>query len=114
MIFDFAIVGCDTMGSMLAERLSADGHSGLLLDRRPPAMGSTAASTAQLMWAIDVPLCRLADDLGEAEAGRRAALVSDGGFEVDPVRLAHGLLREPKATVPSPLSTGCHGAQRRP
>ena len=162
---DIAIIGAGIMGSILAERLTAAGHSVALLDRRPPGLGSTAASTAQLMWAMDVPLCRLARDLGSGEAGRRwgrvyravlglaqridtlgiacdrrdrptlylagreldasglqaeaelhrqfdlpsvylppeaagerfgivprAALVSEGGFEVDPVKLAHGLL----------------------
>lgn len=164
-IRDIAIIGAGVMGSILAERLSADGHSIVQLDRRPPGMGSTAASTAELMWAMDVPLCRLAADIGADEAGRRwrrvysevrrlagridalgidcerrerptlylagdeldadglreelsfhcrfglpsefldadvvqhrfgiaprAALVSSGGFEVDPVRLTHGLL----------------------
>lgn len=162
---DIAIIGAGIMGSILAERLSADGHSIVLLDRRPPGLGSTAASTAELMWAMDVPLCELAGDLGAEEAGRRwrrvyrevrrladridelgigcdrrdrptlylagheldaeglqaeaalhrrfelpsvflgaeavgqrfgivprASLVSEGGFEVDPVKLAHGML----------------------
>ena len=162
---DIAIIGAGIMGSVLAERLSAQGLSVVLLDRRPPGMGSTAASTAQLMWAMDVPLCKLAAQIGEDAAARRwkrvyravrelaeridglgidcarhdrptvylagqeldeeglkqeaalhrkyglptqfldsdavghrfgitprAALVSDGGFEVDPVRLTHGLL----------------------
>jgi glycine/D-amino acid oxidase-like deaminating enzyme len=162
---DVAIIGAGIMGAVLAERLSADGHSVVLLDRREPGSGSTAASTAQLMWAMDVPLCELADKIGAGEAARRwrrvyqavcnlaaridelgidcarldrptiyfagdsldeqglrreaemhqahrlpslyldaqatahrfgiaprASIVSDGGFEVDPVMLAHGLL----------------------
>ncbi|MBV1691815.1 FAD-binding oxidoreductase [Novosphingobium sp. G106] len=153
------------MGSILAERFSAEGHSVVVLDRRPSGMGSTAASTAESMWAMDVPMSTLAADIGEAEAARRwtrvyhavrgladridalgidcarldrptvylaggqldadglrreaafherhglpsafldgdavarrfgirprAAIVSDGGFEVDPVQLAHGML----------------------
>jgi len=167
---DVAVIGAGVMGSILAERLSADGHSVLLLDRRSPGMGSTAASTAELMWAMDVPLSTLAADIGEAEAARRwtrvyravrslaeridrlgidcarverptvylagdlldasglrieaalhachglpseylnedavarrfgirprAAIVSEGGFEVDPVRLAHGMLEIARA-----------------
>lgn len=162
---DIAIIGAGIMGSVLAERLSSQGLSVVLLDRRPPGMGSTAASTAELMWAMDVPLCTLAAQIGEEAAARRwkrvyrtvrglaeridvlgidcgrrdrptlylagqeldedglrqeaalhrkhglptqflasdtvnrrfgitprSALISDGGFEVDPVRLAHGLL----------------------
>lgn len=162
---DIAIIGAGIMGSILAERLSAQGRSVVMLDRRLPGLGSTAASTAELMWAMDVPLCKLALQIGEHEAARRwkrvyravrglagridalgincarrdrptvylagqeldeeglkleaalhrkhglptqfldsnavgrrfgitprSALVSEGGFEVDPVRLAHGLL----------------------
>ncbi len=68
---DVAIIGAGIMGAILAERLSAEGHKVALLDRRPPAHGSTAASTAQIMWAMDVPLRDLALSIGEAEARRR-------------------------------------------
>lgn len=68
---DIAIVGAGVMGSMLAERLAGMGNSVLLLDRRPPAHGSTAASTALVMWAADVPLTHLARSIGEDEAARR-------------------------------------------
>ena len=68
---DLAIVGAGVMGAMLAERLASDGREVLLLDRRPPAHGSTAASTALVMWAADVPLTHLAARLGAAEAARR-------------------------------------------
>lgn len=68
---DIAIIGSGVMGAMLAERLSADGREVVLLDRRPPAHGSTAASTALVMWGADVPLTHLARTLGEGEAGRR-------------------------------------------
>lgn len=68
---DVAIVGAGMMGAMLAERLASTGKRVLLLDRRPPAHGSTAASTALVMWGADVPLTHLARSLGEAEAARR-------------------------------------------
>ncbi|WEK00561.1 MAG: FAD-binding oxidoreductase [Candidatus Sphingomonas phytovorans] len=68
---DIAIVGAGVMGAMLGERLSGEGRRVLLLDRRPPAHGSTAASTALVMWAADVPLTRLAGTIGMAEAARR-------------------------------------------
>jgi glycine/D-amino acid oxidase-like deaminating enzyme len=67
---DVAIIGAGVMGAVLAERLTADGHRVALLDRRPPAHGSTAASTAQIMWAMDLPMRELAARLGEAEARR--------------------------------------------
>lgn len=68
---DIAIIGAGIMGATLAEQLSADGREVLLLDRRPPAHGSTAASTAEVMWAMDVPLRDLAAQIGEDEAVRR-------------------------------------------
>lgn len=68
---DVVIVGAGIMGATLAERLTADGHDVALLDRRPPATGSTAASTAHVMWAADLPLLKLAAQLGEADAMRR-------------------------------------------
>jgi glycine/D-amino acid oxidase-like deaminating enzyme len=59
------------MGAMLAERLTAAGRSVALVDRRPPARGSTAASTALVMWAADTPVTALAETWGAAEANRR-------------------------------------------
>ncbi|MBR0553267.1 NAD(P)/FAD-dependent oxidoreductase [Stakelama marina] len=70
-IVDIAIVGAGVMGAMLAERLSERGRSVALVDRRPPAAGSTAASTALILWAMDVPLTHLAAEIGEREAARR-------------------------------------------
>ena len=70
-ICDVAIIGSGVMGALVAERISAAGRSVVLLDRRPSGSGSTAASTAQVMWAIDVPMMHLADRIGEGEAARR-------------------------------------------
>jgi glycine/D-amino acid oxidase-like deaminating enzyme len=68
---DIAIIGAGVMGTMLAERLTAQGRQVVLFDRRPPAQGSTAASTALVMWGSDVPLTHLAKTIGAAEAARR-------------------------------------------
>lgn len=68
---DIAIIGAGVMGAMLADRLSAGGRTVALVDRRPPGHGSTAASTALVMWAMDVPLIHLAERIGMAEAARR-------------------------------------------
>ncbi|WP_207081053.1 FAD-binding oxidoreductase [Novosphingobium sp. KA1] len=68
---DVAILGSGIMGSILADRLAASGRSVAICDRRVPGTGSTAASTAQLMWAMDVPLAVLSERLGEKEAARR-------------------------------------------
>lgn len=68
---DVAIVGGGVMGAMLAERLSAAGKSVAVVDRRPPADGSTAASTALVLWEMDVPLTHLARTIGEDAAVAR-------------------------------------------
>ncbi len=68
---DIAILGGGIMGAILADRLTAQGRTVAVIDRRAPGTGSTAASTAQLMWAMDVPLTMLAERLGEREAARR-------------------------------------------
>ncbi len=68
---DVAIIGSGVMGAIVGERLSADGHDVAFLDRRPPAHGSTAASTAQVMWGMDLPLRDLAARIGFEQAARR-------------------------------------------
>lgn len=68
---DIAILGSGIMGAILAERLADGTRSIGLFDRRPPGCGSTAASTAEVMWAMDVPLLHLSARLGEAQAARR-------------------------------------------
>jgi len=50
---DVAIVGAGISGALMAHELSRD-HEGAVLDRRPPMMGSTVASTALLQWEIDL------------------------------------------------------------
>lgn len=67
---EVAIVGAGIMGAMLAERLTRDGRQVALIDRRPAAQGSTAASTALVFWAADVPLIQLASRIGEKNAAR--------------------------------------------
>lgn len=74
---DVAVIGAGITGSIVAERLTADGHSVVLLDRRAPGSGSTAASTAQIMWAMDVPLSTLSARIGKPEAARRWRRVHD-------------------------------------
>lgn len=68
---DVAIIGAGIMGAMLAERLTAAGKSVALLDRRTPASGSTSASTALVLWEMDVPFTHLARTIGEAAAVAR-------------------------------------------
>jgi glycine/D-amino acid oxidase-like deaminating enzyme len=71
---DVAVVGAGISGAFVANELSKD-HVVAVLDRRPPLMGSTLASTALLQWEIDLPLTALAEKIGPAKA-RRAYLRS--------------------------------------
>lgn len=66
---DIAIVGAGISGAFMARELARD-HSVAVLDRRPPLMGSTVASTALLQWEIDLPLTALSERIGAAKARR--------------------------------------------
>jgi glycine/D-amino acid oxidase-like deaminating enzyme len=70
-LVDVAICGAGVTGAMLAERLATAGLSVAVVDRRKPAAGSTAASTALVLWEADIPLTLLAAQTGEAEAVKR-------------------------------------------
>jgi glycine/D-amino acid oxidase-like deaminating enzyme len=67
---DVLIVGAGITGALIAEAATAVGLSTVILDRRLPARGSTAASTALLQFEIDTPLLHLADQLGFECASR--------------------------------------------
>ena len=69
---DIVIVGAGITGAFLAERMTALGKQVVLIDRREPQLGSTAASTAMLLWELDAPLLELEDRLG-FEAARAIA-----------------------------------------
>jgi glycine/D-amino acid oxidase-like deaminating enzyme len=58
------VVGAGITGSFMAEHLSARGHEVCVLDREQPGLGSTAASTAMLLWEIDAPLTKLTQFYG--------------------------------------------------
>ena len=68
---DILIVGAGITGAFLAERLSRHGESIMVVDRRGPLRGSTAASTALLSWELDAPMLRL-EQLRGFDAAARA------------------------------------------
>lgn len=77
---DVAIVGAGISGAMVAQALVESGVSVILLDRRQPLRGSTAASTALLQYELDVPLSKLSQRMGLGDAERvwrRSRLVVD-------------------------------------
>lgn len=68
--WDVIVVGTGIGGALLAEALTRRKRRVLLLDKRPPVRGSTLASTAMIQHEIDLPLHRLARQIGVEEAGR--------------------------------------------
>jgi glycine/D-amino acid oxidase-like deaminating enzyme len=67
---DVVVVGAGISGALIAEMLASDGHEVVVVDRRGPAKGSTAASTALVQYEIDEPLTLLATLIGKADATR--------------------------------------------
>lgn len=94
---DVAIVGAGIMGAMVADALAASGRSVALADRRAPASGSTAASTALVLWEMDTPLTHLAQEIGLDEAGARWRRVHEAVERLQPRVQALG---QPATTVP--------------
>lgn len=66
---DAVVVGAGISGAFMAHELSRD-RTVAVLDRRPPLMGSTIASTAMLQWEIDLPLVALRERIGAERANR--------------------------------------------
>jgi glycine/D-amino acid oxidase-like deaminating enzyme len=67
---DAVIVGAGITGSLVAERLTRQGLDVIIIDRELPGRGSTAASTAMLLWEIDRPLRELVELYGFERAAR--------------------------------------------
>ncbi len=65
---DVAIVGMGISGAMMAEALTAEGHSVICIDRRGPMQGSTAATTALVQFEIDQPMVKLSKMIGRRSA----------------------------------------------
>jgi len=67
---DVLIVGAGITGAITAHALAAAGFDVIIADRRGPALGSTAASTALLQYEVDVPLTELTQEIGPDRAER--------------------------------------------
>jgi glycine/D-amino acid oxidase-like deaminating enzyme len=70
---DIAIVGAGITGAFLAEKFTRAGRTVVIIDRHAPTRGSTAASTAMLLWELDASLLEVEDRMGIERAGRIAA-----------------------------------------
>lgn len=67
---DIAIVGAGITGALIAETMTEAGLSVVIVDRRGPVEGSTAASTAMLQYELDTPLHLMAERIGRDHAER--------------------------------------------
>lgn len=67
---DIVVVGAGISGALIAEQLSDAGFDVVIVDRRGPTDGSTAASTAMLQYEIDTPLHQMAERIGRDKAER--------------------------------------------
>jgi glycine/D-amino acid oxidase-like deaminating enzyme len=65
---DVAVIGAGITGSLVAEHLASQGYSVCIVDRERPGLGSTAASTAMLLWEIDRSLSELTELYGFEQA----------------------------------------------
>lgn len=62
------IIGAGVTGALIADAMTAHGLSVIAIDRRHPAHGSTAASTALLQYEIDTHLVDLIGEVGNERA----------------------------------------------
>ena len=67
---DVIIIGSGITGALVAHELCEAGIKCAVVDKRTISTGSTAASTAQLQYEIDNPLCKMKDLVGEDLAAR--------------------------------------------
>lgn len=65
---EFVVLGAGIAGAIIAQRLAADGHDVVVLDKRDVASGNTSATTALVQYELDVPAHQFARRLGDAVA----------------------------------------------
>ena len=68
LITDVLIIGSGITGALVAHELCEAGIPCAVIDKRTIATGSSAASTSQLQYEIDVPLSEMAAILDEKTA----------------------------------------------
>jgi glycine/D-amino acid oxidase-like deaminating enzyme len=67
---DVLVIGAGITGAMVADALAGSGHDVAVVDKRGLAKGSTAASSALVLYEIDTPMIRLARKIGKKDAAR--------------------------------------------
>jgi glycine/D-amino acid oxidase-like deaminating enzyme len=80
---DVVIVGAGITGALVADALAGAGVAVVVVDRRVPGSGSTAASTALLQYELDLELLQLIEKTGYHRAVRvyQRAAAAIAGFE---------------------------------
>jgi len=105
------VVGAGITGALMAQHLASLGHDVCVIDRERPGLGSTAASTAMLLWEIDKKLTTLTAIYGFEHAARvyRQSLAAVAGLQelVATHRLACSF--RPRSSLY--LAAGDHGAR---
>jgi glycine/D-amino acid oxidase-like deaminating enzyme len=74
---DVVVVGAGITGALVADALCERGVDVVVIDRREPGIGSTAASTALVLYETDVELAPLVDKVGEWNAVRAWTLARE-------------------------------------
>lgn len=67
---DVVVVGAGVSGALTALMLTEKGFDVVVVDRRKPTTGSTAASTAMIQFELDTPLTELSEKIGAKNACR--------------------------------------------
>lgn len=101
---DIVVMGAGISGALLADQLSVAGFKVVVVDRRAPCEGSTAASTALLQFEIDTPLTKLRRQIGRYKADRAwlrsLAAVNDLAARVRELRIDCAFKRRPALYLP--------------
>lgn len=82
---DVAVLGGGITGALVARELVNAGFDTVLLDKRTIGAGSTSASTALLLYQIDVDLHELIPQIGEENAVRAYRLCRDAIGKVEQI-----------------------------
>jgi glycine/D-amino acid oxidase-like deaminating enzyme len=98
---DVLIVGAGITGSLMAEHLTARGRQVCVIDRERAGFGSTAASTAMLMWEIDRSLADLTRLYGFERAADiyRRSFAAVTGLRALVDRLGRGWAFRPRSSL---------------